>query len=130
MGLCCAHLLSLAQTHNFIPQILIAQDWIRELTVRSNCRAGEQAARAFAELAGILGQAPDPEPYLNAIGPLQERIGQLQRENRRLQLHGQAADSEASSASQAVVKNRELERENADLKAQLTDKVHKFAPLC
>ena len=98
--------------------------------MHSRCRAGEQAARAFAELAGILGQAPDPEPYLNAIGPLQERIGELQRENRRLQLHGQAAESEASSASQAVVKNRELESENADLKAQLDDKVHMCAPMC
>lgn len=86
-------------------------------------RAGAEAAEAFSELARVLGQAPDPEPYLNAISPLQERVSDLQRENRRLQLHGQAAESEASSASQAVVRNRELERENAGLKAQLKEKV-------
>ena len=79
--------------------------------------------KALSELAGVLGQAPDPQPYLNALSPLQERISELHRENRRLQLHGQAAENEASSASQAVGRNRELERENAELKAQLREKV-------
>ena len=79
--------------------------------------------KALSELAGVLGQAPDPQPYLNAIYPMQERVGELHRENRRLQLHGQAAENEASSASQAVSRSRELERENAELKAQLREKV-------
>ena len=79
--------------------------------------------KSLSELAGVLGQAPDPQPYLNAISPMQERVGELQRENRRLQLHGQAAESEASSASQAVSRSRELERENTELKAQLREKV-------
>ena len=84
--------------------------------------------KALSELAGVLGQAPDPQPYLHAIFPLQERVGELHRENRRLQLHGQAAESEASSASQAVSRGRELERENAELKAQLREKVLLPAP--
>ena len=79
--------------------------------------------KALSELAGVLGQAPDPQPYLNAIYPMQERVGELHHENRRLQLHGQAAENEASSASQAVSRSRELERENAELKAQLREKV-------
>ena len=91
------------------------------------CRPGEQAAKAFSELAAVLGQAPDPQPFLDAIGPLQERISELQRENRRLQLHQQAAESEASSASQAVLRSRELERENAELKAQLNKKARYMA---
>ena len=79
--------------------------------------------KGLSELAGVLGQAPDPLPYLNAISPMQERVGELHRENRRLQLHGQAAENEASSASQVVSRSRELERENAELKAQLREKV-------
>lgn len=93
------------------------------LITSSGRRAGESAAKAFSELAATLGQAPDPQPYLIAFGPLQQRIGELQRENRRLQLHEQAAESEASSVSQAVIRSRELGRENADLKAQLKDRV-------
>lgn len=79
--------------------------------------------KALSELAGVLGQAPDPQPYLNAISPMQERVSELHRENRRLQLHGQAAESEASSASQAVSRSRDLERENVELKTQLREKV-------
>ena len=105
----CAHSVPKGQWSNFLPL--------------SQCRPGEQAAKAFSELAAVLGQAPDPQPYLDAIGPLHERISELQRENRRLQLHGQAAESEASSASQAVLRSRELERDNADLRAQLKRKV-------
>ena len=89
----------------------------------SACRPGEEAAKAFVELAAVLGQAPDPQPYLDAIGPLQERVTELHRESRRLQAHRQAAESEASSTSQAVLRSRELERENADLQAQLKQKV-------
>ena len=105
--------------------LLSRKDSLREgrLMLLSACRPGEQAAKAFLELAAVLGQAPDPQPYLEAIGPLQERISELQRENRRLQVHRQAAESEATSASQAVLRSRELERENAELQAQLKKKV-------
>ena len=95
----------------------------RKVTPLSACRPGEPATKAFVELAAVLGQAPDPQPYLDAIGPLQDRVNELQRESRRLQVHRQAAESEASSASQAVLRSRELERENADLQAQLKQKV-------
>ncbi len=87
------------------------------------CRRAEEATKAYCELAGVLSQAPDPLPFLHALQPLQKCLAEVQRENKRLQLYGQAAESEASSASEAVLKNRELERQVAELQAELKEKV-------
>lgn len=86
-------------------------------------RRAQEATKAYCELAGVLSQAPDPVPFLHAISPLQKSLGELQRENKRLQLYGRAAESEASSASEAVSKNRELEKRVAELQTELKEKV-------
>ncbi|KAK9906857.1 hypothetical protein WJX75_009234 [Coccomyxa subellipsoidea] len=88
-------------------------------------RRAQEATKAYCELAGVLSQAPDPVPFLHAISPLQKSLGELQRENKRLQLYGRAAESEASSASEAVLKNRELEKRVAELQAELKEKAKK-----
>ncbi|EIE24379.1 hypothetical protein COCSUDRAFT_83683 [Coccomyxa subellipsoidea C-169] len=93
------------------------------------CRRAEEATKAYCELAGVLSQAPDPLPFLHALQPLQKSLAEVQRENKRLQLYGQAAESEASSASEAVLKNRELERQVAELQAELKEKAEKDSQL-
>lgn len=87
-------------------------------------RRAQHAESAYFELAGVLSQAPDPVPYLHALVSTQKSLAELQRENKRLHLYGKAAESEASSASEAVLKNRELEKQVAELQAQLKEKVH------
>lgn len=83
----------------------------------------QQARRALDELAGALGQAPDPLPYLHAVAGLQGALGEAQRQNRKLAAHSRAADSEASSASAAVLRCRELERELGELRREAAAKV-------
>jgi hypothetical protein len=54
---------------------------------------------------------------------MQRSLNELQRENKRLQIYSKAAESEASSASEAVLRSRDLERQVADLQAELKAKV-------
>lgn len=93
-----------------------------------DCRRAEGTEDYFSELAAILLQAPDPLPYLNYLGAMQKGISELQRENKRLLLHTKAAESEASSASEAVLKSRELERQVAKLQEELHAKVFSRHP--
>lgn len=88
-----------------------------------SCRRAEQAEKAYCELAGMLSQAPDPLPFLNSLLPLQKSLSELQKENKRLQLYSKAAESEASTASDLVLRNRELEKRVAELEAELREKV-------
>ncbi|BDA46198.1 probable protein CASP [Coccomyxa sp. Obi] len=88
-------------------------------------RRAEQAEKAYCELAGMLSQAPDPLPFLNSLLPLQKSLSELQKENKRLQLYSKAAESEASSASGVVLRNRDLEKRVAELEAELKEKVEK-----
>jgi hypothetical protein len=83
----------------------------------------QQAQRALGELAGALGQAPDPLPYLHAVAGLQGALAEAQRQNRKLAAHSRAADSEASSASSAVLRCRELERELGELRREAAAQV-------
>ena len=87
------------------------------------CRQLQLAQRTVSELAGALGQAPDPLPVLQAVGALQLSLADAQRQNRQLQGHMRAADSEASTASGAVLRCRELEREVAELRREAAAQV-------
>ena len=95
----------------------------RHISLLNLCRRAEEAEKAYCELAGMLSQAPDPLPFLNSLLPLQKSLLELQKENKRLHLYSKAAESEASSASEVVLRNRDLEKRVADLEAQLEEKV-------
>lgn len=86
-------------------------------------RRAEQAEAALRELAGALGQAPDPTPFLEAIPGLQRALAEEQRQNRKLVAARDAADAEDGSAAGAVLRCRELERQLAELQAEAAGKV-------
>lgn len=88
-----------------------------------HCRRAERAEGALQELAGVLIQAPDPAPLLEAIPGLQRALADEQRLNRKLAAARDAADAEAGSAAGAVLRCRELERQVAELRAEAARKV-------
>lgn len=86
------------------------------------------AEAALAEVGGALLTAADPLPILEHMAVASRSLAALQRQNRKLQLDAQAAESEASTAIGIVARVKELEAANAQLRQDLSAEVGLLPP--
>ncbi len=89
----------------------------------ARCRRADVAEAALSEVGGGLLEATDPTPLLLRMSDMGRALAWLQRENKKLQLDAQAAESEATTAIGITGRLRDLESASRTLKEQLAEEV-------